>query len=104
MNEISNGAWSETDAANNAATPNGWPEGQPPSSVNDCARMMMGAVKLGLTFVSASPAGYEPNQLIVKSATREAQRIGGPAPAVTAAAKGGRYTLRSSPSVRLTSS
>jgi hypothetical protein len=45
MNEISNGAWSETDAANNAATPNGWPEGQPPSSVNDCARMMMGAVK-----------------------------------------------------------
>ncbi|MBX6367960.1 MAG: hypothetical protein IRZ04_08260 [Rhodospirillales bacterium] len=45
MNEISNGTWSETDAANNAATPNGWPEGQPPSSVNDCARMMMGAVK-----------------------------------------------------------
>jgi hypothetical protein len=45
MNEISNGAWSETDASNNAATPNGWPEGQPPSSVNDCARMMMGAVK-----------------------------------------------------------
>jgi microcystin-dependent protein len=45
MNEISNGTWSEVDASNNAATPNGWPEGQSPSSVNDCARMMMGAVK-----------------------------------------------------------
>jgi hypothetical protein len=45
MNDISNGTWSETDASNNAPTPNGWPEGQPPSSVNDCARMMMGAVK-----------------------------------------------------------
>jgi hypothetical protein len=45
MNEISSASWSETDASNNSPTPNGWPEGQSPSSVNDCARMMMGAVK-----------------------------------------------------------
>jgi len=45
MPDISQSTWSETDSANNAAPPNGWPEGQAPSSVNDCARMMMGAVK-----------------------------------------------------------
>lgn len=44
-NDISNTNWSETDASNSVAPPNGWPEGQPPSSVNDCARMMMGALK-----------------------------------------------------------
>jgi ornithine carbamoyltransferase len=51
---------------------------------NVCHELMMGAVKLGLTFAAATPSGYEPNQLIVKSATREAQRMGGPAPALTA--------------------
>ena len=35
---------------------------------NVCHELMMGAVKLGLTFVAACPSGYEPNQLIVKSA------------------------------------
>ncbi len=43
--EISSSAWSETDASNNSAPPAGWPEGQAPSTVNDCARMMMGAIK-----------------------------------------------------------
>jgi hypothetical protein len=43
MSDVS--AWSATDASNTAATPDGWPEGQPPSSVNDCARAMMGAIK-----------------------------------------------------------
>lgn len=44
-NDISSSTWSETDASNNASPPNGWPEGQAPSSVNDCARAMMGAIK-----------------------------------------------------------
>lgn len=41
MSEIS--SWSETAANNNSATPNGWPEGQLPATVNDCAREMMAA-------------------------------------------------------------
>jgi ornithine carbamoyltransferase len=51
---------------------------------NVCHELMMGAVKLGMSFVAATPAGYEPNQLIVKSATRETQKGGGPPPVVTA--------------------
>jgi ornithine carbamoyltransferase len=50
---------------------------------NVCHELMMGAVKLGLSFAAATPAGYEPNQLIVKSATREAQKAGAPAPLIT---------------------
>jgi ornithine carbamoyltransferase len=50
---------------------------------NVCHELMFGAVKLGLRMSVASPAGYEPNQLVVKSATREAQKLGVPAPDVT---------------------
>ena len=50
---------------------------------NVCHELMMGAVKLGMAFVAATPEGYEPNQLIVKSATRDIQKGGGPAPVVT---------------------
>ncbi len=39
------GKWSTTAANNNAATPDGWPEGQAPSTVNDCAREMMAGIK-----------------------------------------------------------
>jgi len=39
MSNIS--AYSQTASSNNAAPPNGWPEGQAPSTVNDCAREMM---------------------------------------------------------------
>lgn len=42
MSNIS--AWSTTAASNNAAPPNGFPEGQSPSSLNDCARENMAAV------------------------------------------------------------
>jgi ornithine carbamoyltransferase len=51
---------------------------------NVCHELMMGAVKLGLRFAAATPAGYQPNQLIVKSAAREAQKVGGLAPAIVA--------------------
>jgi hypothetical protein len=37
--------WFELDSANIQAPPNGWPEGQAPSTVNDCARSNMGALK-----------------------------------------------------------
>ena len=45
MAGIETTTWSETAGSNNAATPNGWPEGQNASTVNDCAREMMAAVK-----------------------------------------------------------
>ncbi|MBX6322979.1 MAG: hypothetical protein IRY94_14210, partial [Rhodospirillaceae bacterium] len=45
MPDISQPTWSETDSANTATPPDGWPENQVPSTVNDCARMMMGAIK-----------------------------------------------------------
>lgn len=36
--------WSETAANNNSSPPDGWPEGQSPASVNNCAREMMAAI------------------------------------------------------------
>lgn len=46
MTDISNNTnWSETDASNNQAAPDGWPEGMAPSDVNNAARTMMGAIK-----------------------------------------------------------
>lgn len=49
---------------------------------NVCHELMFGAVKLGLWMSVACPAGYEPNPLIVKSAAREAQKLGTPVPEV----------------------
>lgn len=37
--------WTEADASNSTAAPDGWPEGMAPSGVNDSGRAMMGAVK-----------------------------------------------------------
>jgi len=37
--------WSEADASNNTAAPQGFPEGMLPSGVNDAARALMGATK-----------------------------------------------------------
>jgi hypothetical protein len=45
MADVGASAWSETDASNNATPPDGWPEGQAASTVNDCARANMGAEK-----------------------------------------------------------
>ena len=38
-------AWSSTAANNNQSPPDGWPEGQLPATVNDCAREDMAAVR-----------------------------------------------------------
>lgn len=45
MSDIESTNWSETAANNNAAVPNGAPEGWAPSSVNDWGREVMAAVK-----------------------------------------------------------
>lgn len=37
--------WTKNAAGNNAAVPDGWPEGMPPSGVNDSARENMAAIK-----------------------------------------------------------
>lgn len=39
------GKWSTTAANNDATPPDGWPDGQAPSTLNDCGREMMAAVK-----------------------------------------------------------
>lgn len=46
MSQIATSTWSEVAASNNATPPGGWPEGQAPSTVNDCAREMMSALKI----------------------------------------------------------
>ncbi|MFA6125538.1 hypothetical protein [Sphingomonas sp.] len=38
-------SYSTTPASNNSSPPNGWPEGQAPSSVNNCAREMMARMR-----------------------------------------------------------
>ncbi len=43
MSDIS--SWNTTASSNNDSPPDGWPEGQAPSTVNNCAREMMAAVK-----------------------------------------------------------
>lgn len=54
-------SYSRTPSDNNAAPPNGWPEGQAPSSVNNCARQMMTDIvneaAKGQAIVLASVAG-----------------------------------------------
>jgi hypothetical protein len=39
------GRWSNAAGSNNAAVPDGWPEGQLPSTINNCAREMMAAIR-----------------------------------------------------------
>lgn len=51
MSEIQTTDWDSTAANNNQTPPNGWPEGQAPSTVNDCARELMAAVKRWFTRV-----------------------------------------------------
>jgi ornithine carbamoyltransferase len=50
---------------------------------NVAHELMFGAVKLGMQFSIGCPKGYEPNPLILKSAAREAQKVGSPQPEVT---------------------
>jgi ornithine carbamoyltransferase len=45
---------------------------------NVCHELMLGASSLGLSMAVATPRGYEPNPVMVKSVLREAQRSKGP--------------------------
>lgn len=45
MPELSGSTYSETDASNSSASPNGYPEGMPPSGLNDSARATVGALQ-----------------------------------------------------------
>lgn len=54
------GLWSTTAAANSATPPDGWPEFQAPSTVNDCAREMMAAVRTGLNDIQFVDQGHSP--------------------------------------------
>jgi ornithine carbamoyltransferase len=45
---------------------------------NVCHELMFGAVKLGLRMSVASPEGYAPKDMLVKIASREAQKLGRP--------------------------
>jgi ornithine carbamoyltransferase len=44
---------------------------------NVCHELMFGAAKLGLRMSVASPEGYAPKDMLVKIASREAQKLGG---------------------------
>ena len=45
---------------------------------NVCHELMIGAARLGVEMVIATPKGYEPNPLITKSTARDAQKNGAP--------------------------
>lgn len=61
--------WSSTAGSNNSASPNGWPEGMPPSGVNDSARQMMASIRdwyidpcwidLGYTYTYVSGTSFK---------------------------------------------
>jgi len=50
---------------------------------NVCHELMFACVKLGMSLSVATPDGYGPNPLLVKSAAREAQKLGTPVPFLT---------------------
>jgi ornithine carbamoyltransferase len=49
---------------------------------NVCHELILGAVKLGMSIEVATPQGYEPNQLVLRSAIRDA-KARSPVPVVT---------------------
>lgn len=54
------GKWSTTAASNSATPPDGWPEGQAPSTVNDCAREMMASIRTGISDVGFVDLDFSP--------------------------------------------
>jgi hypothetical protein len=61
------GLWSQTPGSNNATPPDGWPEGQAPSTVNDCAREMMAAIRTYLADAQYFDPGITPSFLSATS-------------------------------------
>lgn len=56
------GKWLSTASLNSATPPDGWPEGQLPSTVNDCAREMMAQIKVGISNVQFIDLDFSPTQ------------------------------------------
>lgn len=56
------GLWSTTASSNSATPPDGWPEGQAPSTVNDCAREMMASIATGISDIQFVDLGLAPTQ------------------------------------------
>lgn len=56
------GLWSSVPANNSNTPPDGWPEGQAPSTVNDCAREMMAQVKVGIKDIQYIDLGVTPTR------------------------------------------
>jgi len=54
------GLWSTTAGNNNNAPPDGWPEGQAPSTVNDCAREMMASIRTAVNDLQFVDQGHSP--------------------------------------------
>lgn len=61
------GLWSTTAGSNNSATPDGWPEGQAPSTLNDCAREMMAAIKTAIQDIDYFDHGFSPTYINANS-------------------------------------
>lgn len=61
------GRWSTAAGSNNAATPDGWPEGQLPSTVNDCAREMMASIRTAALDFQFIDQDYSPTFLTALS-------------------------------------
>lgn len=61
------GLWSQTPGSNNATPPDGWPEGQAPSTVNDCAREMMASIRTYLADAQYFDPGITPSTLTTTS-------------------------------------
>lgn len=56
-------SWSTTASNNNSAPPDGWPEGQAPSSVNDCGRQMMAALRTWYEDAQWVNLGHTPTRI-----------------------------------------
>lgn len=61
------GRWSTAAGSNNAATPDGWPEGQLPSTVNDCAREMMAAIRIAFLDLAFVDQDLSPSYITASS-------------------------------------
>ena len=61
------GLWSTTAGNNNSAPPDGWPEGQAPSTVNDCARENMAAVRTAMQDMDFFDHAFSPTFINVDS-------------------------------------
>lgn len=56
------GSWSTTAGNNNSTPPDGWPEGQAPSTVNDCAREMMAQIRTLINDIAFVDLGMTPTR------------------------------------------